>query len=74
MYWLLFFVAPPVVFVLPWIVALYRRQFGLFAAILTVWILGWAILLKLWFGVGLAIVILLGLAVVFTTRIRLAQA
>jgi hypothetical protein len=69
--WLALVLLPPLVFLLPWTVALARRRRGLAAMLFVLWSAGWACALWLWFGVGLTVLAVLGLAVVFTTTIEL---
>jgi hypothetical protein len=69
--WLALVLLPPLVFVLPWAVPLARGRRALAAALFVPWAIGWVCALWLWFGVGLTVLVVLGLAVVFTTTIEL---
>lgn len=71
--WLALLLLPPIVFVLPWTVALVRGRRVLAAALFALWLAGWICALWLWFGVGLTVLVGLGLAVVFTTTIELPE-
>jgi hypothetical protein len=69
--WVALVLLPPLVFLLPWAVALARGRRIVAAALFVLWAMGWLCALWLWFGVGLTVLVVLGLAVVFTTTIEL---
>ena len=71
--WLALLLLPPLVFVLPWTVALARGRRRLAAAHFVLWLAGWVCAVWLWFGVGLTVLVALGLVVVFTTTIELPE-
>lgn len=60
---------PPLVFLLPWSVALLRGHRGRAAALFVAWAAAWACALWLWFGVGLLLLTALGATAVLTTTI-----
>jgi hypothetical protein len=69
--WAVLLIVPWVVLAFPWAVALMRGRRTEAAGLATLWAAGWACAVWLWFGPGMAVVLGLGLAVVFTTTIEL---
>jgi hypothetical protein len=69
--WLMLMVLSACVMALPWSVAAVRRQWPRTAALFAVWAAAYACAFTLWFGVGVAVIGLLGVVVTLTTWVRL---
>jgi hypothetical protein len=61
---------PPVVFVLPWILAAINRRWIGAAVLFVLWCAGLVITFKLWSGVGIGILLMLGLWSALTSVIE----
>lgn len=62
-----------VVMALPWSVAVVRRQWSAALALFAFWLAGYLCAALLWFGMGVALIVLLGMAVTLTTRVLLPE-
>lgn len=67
---LVFLLAPWIVFLLPWSVQAWRRRWTSAGSIFAVWLAGIVCMVWFWFGAGLSVLVLTGLAAVFSTTIR----
>ena len=59
------------VFIFPWIAALYRRHYFNFSALFMLWIAGSICAIFLWFGIGVAIIVGSGVLATLLTTLNL---
>jgi hypothetical protein len=68
---LLVLLLPPLVLLLPWTVPLWHGRRGLALAMLALWLAGWAVVVFVALGPGLALLALLGIGQLFATHVEL---
>ncbi len=68
--WLLL---PPIVVAVPWLLAAIQRRWLSAGVLLVLWFAAYAVMFKLWAGVGFVALVLLGLGVAFTSKIEFGR-